>query len=187
MLKLFRNVKGLFLELMQCAYIDVDFSEDLTTGIKWEPQSMHWCKHQITIHSAILKYTASNSRIHDQVFVEQVLESIVADSNVPEGVSLVIESDNCSGQYKSTQHFHHLQVLSNTWNRTIYHLYGIAGHGKGEVDHVGGIGKVAVRTAIATGSVFHATIVKKLPLSYKKNLPITNTLGTVSKNYLLKI
>lgn len=102
MLKLFRNVKGLFLELMQCAYIDVDFSEDLTTGIKWEPQSMHWCKHQITIHSAILKYTASNSRIHDQVFVEQVLESIVADSNVPEGVSLVIESDNCSGQYKST-------------------------------------------------------------------------------------
>ena len=163
MLKLFRNLKGMFLELMQCAYIDVDFSENLTIGVKWEPQSMHWCKKQVTIHSAIMKYneekvyypTPSNTRIHDQVFVKQVLEMIREDGDLPEGVSLVIESDNCTGQYKSLQHFYHLQNLANTWNRTIYRIYGIAGHGKGEVDHVGGVAKVAVRTAIASGSMFH--------------------------------
>lgn len=33
-------------------------------------------------------------------------------------------------------------------------MYGIAGHGKGEVDHVGGIAKVAVRRQISGGEIF---------------------------------
>jgi len=33
-------------------------------------------------------------------------------------------------------------------------LYGIAMHGKGEVDHVGGVAKDAVRREIAGGEVF---------------------------------
>ena len=162
MLKLYRNLKGAFLDMMSCTYIDIDFSENLTIGIKWEPQSMHWSKKQVTVHSAILKFNEekvyhpylSNSRIHDQVFVKQVLEEMFEVADIPDGVKLVIESDNCSGQYKSTQHFSHLQLLSNTWNRVIIRLYGIAGHGKGEVDHVGGVAKIGVRTAIASGSVF---------------------------------
>ena len=134
MLKLFRNLKGMFLEHMECAYIDVDFSENLTIGIKWEPQSLHWCKKQVTVHSAILKFneekvyypTPSNTRIHDQVFVKQILEMVHEDGNLPQGVGLVIESDNCTGQYKSLQHFYHLQILANSWNRTIFRIYGIA-------------------------------------------------------------
>ena len=57
MLKLYRNIKGVFLDSMQCAYIDIDFSENLTIGIKWEPQSLHWSKKQVTIHSGIFKYS----------------------------------------------------------------------------------------------------------------------------------
>ena len=65
------------------------------------------------------------------------------------GTTLVIESDNCSSQYKSVENFHNLQELSNKFNVTIIYLYGIAGHGKGEVDHVGGIAKISIRREIA--------------------------------------
>ena len=34
-------------------------------------------------------------------------------------------------------------------------MYGISGHGKGEVDHVGGTAKVSVRRVAATGKVYH--------------------------------
>ena len=166
MLKLFRNLKGMFLDAMQCAYIDIDYSENLTIGIKWEPQSMHWSKQQVTVHSGIFKYNAekvfhpyiSDSRIHDQVFVKQVLEEIIAVSDIPDGVKLVLESDNCSGQYKSCQHFFHLQLMANSLNRIVIRLWGIEGHGKGEVDHVGGIAKVAARTSIAGGTVFQNSL-----------------------------
>lgn len=162
MLKLYRSIKDLFLNIMQCAYIDIDFAENLTVGIKWEPQSLHWSKKQVTVHSGIFKYNAekvyhpyvSDSRIHDQVFVKQVVEEMVDHSKLPDGVNIVLESDNCSSQYKSSQHFSHLQALSNNLNRVVYRIWGIANHGKGEVDHVGGIAKVAVRESINSGAIY---------------------------------
>ena len=58
---------------------------------------------------------------------------------VPEGSYIVIESDNCSSQYKSCAHFYGMQKLANQYNVNIVRVYGIAEHGKGEVDHVGGL------------------------------------------------
>ena len=67
--------------------------------------------------------------------------------------TIVIESDNCLSQYKSATHFQSIQDLSNKYKSTIICVYNIAEHGKGEVDHVGGIVKTAVRREIAGGGV----------------------------------
>ena len=96
----------------------------------------------------------SDSQVHDQVFSKHTLKEMISSSDIPAGTQLVIESDNCSGQFKSAHHFYHLQQLSNELGSTIVRMYGIAGHGKGEVDHVGGVAKVAVRRQIAGGEVF---------------------------------
>ena len=139
MLKLYRNIKGAFLNTLNAVYMDIDFSENLTIGIKWEPQETHWTKTQVTVHSGLVKLDEekvyhpyiSNSRLHDQVFVHQALEEMIERTNIPEDKRLLIESDNCSGQYKSSHHFFHLQSLSNQLNKIIIRLYGIAQHGKG--------------------------------------------------------
>ena len=162
MLRLYRNVKHAFIDNLGGLYIDIDFSENLTIGIKYEPQSLHWNKLQVTIHSGLVIFNGvkvyhpyvSNCRVHDQVFIHQVLQEMFSTLEVPERIPIVIESDNCSGQYKSCQHFFHLQSLANQLNCDIVRMYGIAGHGKGEVDHVGGIAKVSVRKEIAAGEVF---------------------------------
>ena len=65
---------------------------------------------------------------------------------------ILMESDNCSAQYKSVSHFHVLQILSDVYEMSIIRIYGIAGHGKGEVDHMGGIAKICLRREIATGT-----------------------------------
>ena len=113
----------------------------------------------------------SDSRVHDQVFVHQALQEMIDQTDIPEGTRLVIESDNCTGQYKSTQHFYHLQRLSSELNKIIIRMYGIASHGKGEVDHVGGVAKVAVRREIAGGQVFtsSAQIVSFLKNKFGEN------------------
>ena len=55
------------------------------------------------------------------------------DKNLP-GMC-VIESDN-----SSAQHFYDIQQVSNKYEMSILRVFSIAGHGKGEVDHVGGGG-----------------------------------------------
>ena len=136
---------------LKCIYaplIDIDFSENLSVPIKNEPQSLHWCHQQVSVHSGIVKedgdkiYHAyiSNDRLHDQAFVE-----ILKECNLPKYEAVIIISHNCSNQYKSGSAFHDLQGLANTLNKPIIRVYGIAGHGNGEVDHVG------VRREIAAG------------------------------------
>ena len=55
---------------------------------------------------------------------------------------IITESDNCTVQYKSAEHFTNIQKLSDEYQRPVIRLYGIAGHGKGEVDHVGVLPKL---------------------------------------------
>ena len=57
-------------------------------------------------------------------------------------------------QYKSSVHFESIQRLSDKYDIKIIHLFGIPEHGKGEVDHVEGIAKTAIRREIATGAFF---------------------------------
>ena len=47
-----------------------------------------------------------------------------------------------------------MQLLANNWSVNIIRIYGIAEHGKGEVDHVGGLAKTAVRRVVAEGDFF---------------------------------
>ena len=69
--------------------------------------------------------------------------------------ALVVKSDNCCNQYKSAQSLNHLQSLSDKYNVPIIRIFGIPGHGKGEVDNVGGTVKAAVRQEVARGKYFY--------------------------------
>ena len=60
-----------------------------------------------------------------------------------------MESDNCSYQYKSSAHFHGMQTLANKFQVNVICIFGIAEHGKGEVDHEGGFAKSTLWRVIA--------------------------------------
>ena len=130
--------------------------------MQYQPQSLYWCHTQVTVHSGILKtdgvrtyhaYFSDNLK-HDQVFVKISINKMLENENIVDRKVILIESDNCSSQYKFAQHFHHMQSLSDNYNRIVIRIFGISMHGKGEVDHVGGMAKVAVRTEVAAGQVF---------------------------------
>ncbi|XP_066925552.1 uncharacterized protein [Clytia hemisphaerica] len=144
-------------------HLDVDYSENLKIPVKYEPQSLHWSHTQVTVHSGILKTPMcksyhpyiSNDRKHDQAFAQVCIEKMI--ENIPvefKDRPIIIESDNCTAQYKSVTHFWLIQDLAKRLDTTIVRVYGIAEHGKGEVDHVGGVAKTSVRREVANGSLF---------------------------------
>lgn len=85
-----------------------------------------------------------------------------------------------------------MQQVANNLNCKVISLYGIAGHGKGEVDHVGGLAKVAIWREIAAGNFFpdSNSMVNFLNAKYsEKNNPayffkdiMCNTLDTERSN-----
>ena len=160
-LKYYRSNIKMLREAFQCASLDIDFSENLTVPVKEEPQSLHWSHDQITVHSGILKCRGeesqhaylSDTKKHDQTFVKVVIEEILSEvADLPD--IILIGSDNCTSQYKSAENFHDLQEISNKNGRKMIRVYGTAGHGKGEVDNVGGLTKISLRRKIATGAYF---------------------------------
>lgn len=134
----------------------------MTLGIKFEPQSLHWAKNQISVHLGILKCNGNKSyhpyvsdcRVHDQSFVKLVVYKMLENTPIPDDSVVIIESDNCSSQFNSGHHFVDMQELANQFQHKVIRVYGIAGHSKSEVDHVGGIAKVAVRDEVARGELF---------------------------------
>ena len=151
-LKHYRSCINQVKQTYNATYIDIDFAENLNVPVKFEPQSMHWSHEQITVHSAIIKHKGekqyhpylSNDRKHDQHFVHTVLDTMLDSFDFEESEYLIIESDNCAAQYKSSVHFESIQRLSDKYDIKIIRLFGIPEHGKGEVDHVGGIAKTAI-------------------------------------------
>ena len=96
----------------------------------------------------------SKDRKHDQQFVHNVLEEMLLEVEyITAETTIVIESDNCSSQYNSAAYFQCIQDLSNKYKSTIIQVYSIAEHGKGKVDHVGGIVKTAIWREVAGGEV----------------------------------
>ena len=57
---------------------------------------------------------------------------------------IVIESDNCKVQYKSSAHFWSIQEMANNYPVPIICVFSIAKHDKVEVDHVGGLTKTTI-------------------------------------------
>jgi len=171
-------------ENVDAVFLDVDFSENLSIPVKNEPQSLHWSHEQVTIHSGIVKLPTghksyhpyvSDDRKHDrhfaQISIEKMLE--VPEVQAFQMPNILVESDNCSGQYKSSAHFHGMQKLANQYNVPVIRIYGIAEHGKGEVDHVGGIAKTTIRREVAKGGSFFLAkdIVEHLRFKYGDNDP----------------
>ena len=57
---------------------------------------------------------------------------------------IIIGSNNCKSQYKSAAHFASIQLIADFYDKKVLQIFVIAGHGKGEVDHVGGITKTTI-------------------------------------------
>lgn len=163
-LRHYRTVVHSFRAIFDAVFVDIDFSENLKIPTHKEPQSMHWCYETMTVHSGILKLHGeksyhpilSDDKKHDQPFVKISLEKMLDTvDSMPE--ICVIESDNCSSQYKSAQHFDDIQYICNKIGVPVLRVFSIAGHGKGEVDHVGGTVKCAIRRYVGTsGSILNA-------------------------------
>ena len=93
----------------------------------------------------------SSDRDHDQQVVATAINKIVEHSNdmIKSEIKpnlMIIESDNAV-QYKYAEHFHAMQKFCDRQNKKIKRGYGIAQHGKGEVDHVSGIARKFVGVA----------------------------------------
>ena len=123
-------------------------------------------------------------------------EMIGTVENIPE--SCVIESDNCSSLYKSAQHFDDLQYICNKIGVPIIRLFSVAGHGKGEVDHVGGLAKCALRRYVGTGgTLLNATHCKNFletkfsnktnPKFFRKQIDIDDLANSRADIQLLKV
>ena len=131
--------------------------------VKCEPQDLQWSHEQITVHSGILKFKGEKSyhpylsatRKHDQHFAQLCILEILRKVDFSENPYIVIEGDNCSYQYKSSAHFHGMQTLAKKFQVNVIRIFGIAEHGKGEVDHVGGLAKTTLQRAIAAGEFFN--------------------------------
>ena len=115
--------------------IDIDFSENLSVPLKFEPQSMHWCHKQVTVHSGILKMNGEKSYHpylsddikHDNVLVDTALREMTVSIEPGQGQTLLINSDNCTCQYKCAPHLVKLQSLSDTLQTVIIRIWSIAG------------------------------------------------------------
>ena len=164
----------------RCASVDIYFSENLTVPVKFEPQSLHWCHQQVTVHSGILRcngeknYIAhfSDDRKHDQLFVDYVVKNIIGNADLTSTSTILIQSDNFGSQYKPARHFSHLQKLANSQQKQVLCLWSIAGHGKGEVDHVGGVTNIAIKQAISNDFFFENSfdMVQYLSEKFSNNL-----------------
>lgn len=77
------------------------------------------------------------------VFASEVpKETIPSVESIQFVDTIVVESDICTKQYKSSEHFHLLQ--KNSHFKLIVSIYTVAGHGSGDVHHAGGLLKVAI-------------------------------------------
>ena len=127
--------------------------------LKKEPQSLHWSGIEIIVHYGILKKGGSkeyhcylsDDLIQDHAFVNLVLDEMIDEINHDQ-LYIIVVSENCTAQYKCAAHFENLRKLAARLGVTVIRVYGIAGHGKGEVDHVGGLTKLAVRRAVGAGT-----------------------------------
>lgn len=151
------------------SYAVMDFSENPKQQFLYEAQSMYYGKVTITLHNTILwtwdsaessfKKTyihhLSDSKQHDPTFLHVLMPDVIKE--LPHGSKfLVLSSDNCASQYKCVAAFNRLLQWVDEYDIEIIRHYGIAGHGKGEIDSCGGHVKEALRaSSLHVGDVFY--------------------------------
>ena len=105
--------------LKNSIHVDVDFVENLSIPVKFEPQLIHWCHHQVSIHFGITKSNGeklyhpyfSDDKVNDTVFSDNALKEMLAATDTEDLDTLIIESVNCTNQFKSAAHFYNLQYV----------------------------------------------------------------------------
>ena len=120
----------------------------------------------------------SDDLIQGHAFVNLVLDEMLEDINHDQSF-IVINSNNCAAQYKCAAHFDKLQKLADKYQVIVIRIYG---HGKGEVDHVGGLTKVCVRREVAAGRKLQntETIVNFLEQKFGNKIYPTYTFKNIS-------
>ena len=116
------------------------------------------------------------------------MTEMLAEEDVSCADYIVIDSDNCSAQYKPGLHFYHLQEISNQYSTPVIRMHGIPGHGKGEVDHVGGTAKVTVRKMAVSGMSFYnaSGIVNALDNRYAESSSVNYRIKEITVEQLEK-
>ena len=71
------------------------------------------------------------------MFLWNVWTLILNEMEITPRMSVLVETGNCTWQYRSAKSFYDVQEQANKYDKNLIHLYGIAGHGKGQMDRVG--------------------------------------------------
>ena len=111
-LRHYRNTKTSFRKNLN-TLMDIDFSENLQVPVRFEPQSLHWSHPQITVHSGLMKFNGqktyhpytSSEKKYDHVFVKVAIKEMLAEIDIKQRITVIIQKDNCTFQYKSCAHF----------------------------------------------------------------------------------
>ena len=74
--------------------------------------------------------------------------------DISHATTILVISDNCKSQYKSAKHFYHLQMLTYGKKKQVLRVWPNAGHGKWEVDHIGGMAKIFIKRAVSNYHFF---------------------------------
>ena len=77
--------------------------------------TMHSGKRKIKGEKSYHPYVSNDLR-NDQQFVQPAITEMLREVGIQADEYIVIESNNCSSQYKSSVHFHGMQLLANNWN-----------------------------------------------------------------------
>ena len=102
--------------------MNVDYLENLSIPVKFIPQSLHWSHAQVTTHSGILKtpaekhttFTFLMKRNITRFSLSYVLKSITKQVAVDhKDLPVIMESDNCRPEYKSTLHFWGMEKVAD--------------------------------------------------------------------------
>ena len=154
-----------WLENKALAYMVMDFSENPKQTFLFESQPMYYGKVSITLHNTIVfewdeeqslfKKTyihhVSDDKKHNAAFVDKLIDDVFPLLET-ENRAVVILSDNCSSQYKCVGAFNFMLSWVHEYGVEIIKTYGIAGHGKSEIDSAGGLVKEALRNAAVTSN-----------------------------------
>ena len=135
----------------------MDYSENLITAYKFEPQSSHFNKTQYSLHCTVKQtsngnvylYHLSDEKKHNQPFTSAVIDEILIFEDGT--IILRFKSDNCAPQYKCKWVFLYWRTTAIKLQKVIIIYYGVSGHGKGLVDAMSGFGvKGPLRKAVIT-------------------------------------
>ena len=109
---------------------------------------MYYGKISIALHNTILLvneedqlkkvyiHHTSDNKKHNAKFVNYCVKDIMPLTGGKR--TIVLLPDNCSAQYKCVGFFNFMLVWASTYDIEVIKTYGVAGHGKSEIDSAGG-------------------------------------------------